>query len=98
MKDSREPSVPPRIEGDRLDACTPDGLARVIGHRRIPIEHLLHVPVRLVDGDLDADAGIAGGDLPGQRFERLFFFAKRRGHEIADQQADRVVCTPAVMT
>ena len=99
MKDSREPSVPPRIGWvDRLDSCPPDGFARVIDDRWIPIEHLFHVPVRLFDRDLDADAGIAGGDLSRQRFERPFLLAKPRGHEISNQQADRRVCTLAVMT
>jgi hypothetical protein len=61
---------------DRLDACAPDGFARVIDDRRIAIEHLFHVPVRLFDRDLDADAGIAAADLSRQRFEHRFLFAK----------------------
>ena len=60
MNDRRQPSVPPRIGvRARLEAGAADRLARVLGDLRMPIEHLLHVAVRLLDRDLDARAGIA---------------------------------------
>ena len=48
MNDSREPSVPPRIELlHRRQACAADRLDGVVDDLGVAVDHLLHVAVLL---------------------------------------------------
>ncbi len=88
MKDSRDPSVPPRMalvttaRPQRLTASWAH--ATTSGCRR----DCSHVPVLLLDGHIDSRAGIAGLGLVRQPFDERLFPGQAFGLEVADDQLD----------
>ena len=90
MNDSREPSVPPRIDRERTSSparlTASQALAVTAGW---PIEHFLHVPVLLFDGDLDARARMRGHGGSGDGFEQPLLVLQARRVEVANDELDR---------
>src|SRR3954467_2144690 len=72
---------------DGREASGADRLARALHYLRMPVEHFAHVPVLLLDLDLDSHAGLSGHGMRELLDDRLLLAQPWRG-EVAQQHAD----------
>ncbi len=82
----------------RLEAGAPDRFARMSRNRRVTIQHLTHVAVRLFDDRLEARARMSGDNRPARRIEHLFLLLQRGGDEVLISSRTEVFSTPALTT
>ena len=89
MKDSREPSVPPRIEVfTGLQAGTPDRFHRVVDDFRVTVDHLLHVAVLLLDFHAVRRARKILHHVLDDAFQQRLFLLQPLIVEVADDEVD----------
>ena len=72
---------------DHIQTGTAHRIEGVLDDLRVPVEDLLHVSVRFLDGDLDPSARKARDGLSRDLFHECLLVAECRRSEITDEQS-----------
>ena len=90
MNDSREPSVPPRIDcSHRHQAGAADRLDGVVDDLRVTVEHCFHVAVLLLDLDVVGRARIVLHHLLDDVFQQRLLLLQPSLGEVAHDEVER---------